>query len=201
MGTVPALAVNGQRVKTNRAIARFLEEWRPEPPLYPADPDRRAAVEEAERWGDDVFQMTARRLALAASLRGGDSISRGGDDGRLGPLLWRSRRIRNAGTKLLGRFVFRAGTTAESELLAELPGQLDRIDAWIEAGVLNGEQLYAADFMIAPSLALLCYRPDVEAEIARRPAMALVDRLLPAPQGPASSQAAGTMPAASSARS
>ncbi len=37
--------------------------------------------------------------------------------------------------------------------LAALPGFLDKIDAWIEAGVLNGEQLNAADFQIAPSIA------------------------------------------------
>ena len=35
MGTVPALKIDGQRVKTNRDIARFLEELRPDPPLYP----------------------------------------------------------------------------------------------------------------------------------------------------------------------
>jgi hypothetical protein len=34
--------------------------------------------------------------------------------------------------------------------------------------------------MIAPSLALLCYRPDLRAEIEGRPALALVDRVLPA---------------------
>ena len=33
MGTVPALLIDGQRVKGNRDIARFLEELRPDPPL------------------------------------------------------------------------------------------------------------------------------------------------------------------------
>ena len=60
-------------------------------------------------------------------------------------------------------------------------GLLDRVDGWIESGVLNGERLYAADFMIAPSLALLCYRPDARAEVERRPAIRLVDRVLPDP--------------------
>jgi len=55
---------------------------------------------------------------------------------------------------------------------------LDRIDGWIEAGVLNGADCYAADFMIAPSLGLLCYCREHEPEIGRRPAMRLVDRLL-----------------------
>src|SRR3954467_13570926 len=43
MGTVPALVLDGQRVKTNRQIARFLDTVRPDPPLFPADPDRRQA--------------------------------------------------------------------------------------------------------------------------------------------------------------
>jgi hypothetical protein len=54
-----------------------------------------------------------------------------------------------------------------------------RIDEWIEEGVLNGEELYVADFMIAPSLAILTYRADAAEEIERRPARQLLDRLLP----------------------
>ncbi len=181
MGTVPALKIDGERVKTNRDIARFLEELRPDPPLYPADPAQRAAVEEAERWGDEVFQMTARRLALAAAVRGGDAIIGGGSEGRLGPLLFRNDHVRAIGTKMFGRFVFSAGPQAESELLAVLPEQLDHIDGLVEGGVLNGEQLYAADFMIAPSLALLTYVKDLRPEIERRPAIRLVDRILPEP--------------------
>jgi hypothetical protein len=55
---------------------------------------------------------------------------------------------------------------------------LDRIDAWIEDGTLNGERPNVADFMIAPCLALLTYRPDTRPEIERRPAGRLVSRLL-----------------------
>src|SRR3954447_21718475 len=57
LGTVPALAADGDRISTNYRIARFLEERHPEPPLFPADPERRAAVEEAERWANETLQM------------------------------------------------------------------------------------------------------------------------------------------------
>jgi glutathione S-transferase len=181
MGTVPTLRVDGRQVKTNREIARFLDEFRPDPPLFPADPDRRRAVEEAERWGDEVFQMAARRLALAASTQGRDALVNRGGDGRLGPLLWRNTTVRLAGTRVLALFVFGAGARADEKLREELPGQLDRIDDWIEAGVLNGDELNAADFMIAPSVALLTYRRDLRAEIEQRPVAGLVDRLLPEP--------------------
>jgi glutathione S-transferase len=180
MGTVPALRMNGNHVETNREIARFLERLQPDPPLFPADPEARRAVEEAERWGDEVFQMTARRLVLAACLHPEVLVNRA-NDGRLGPLLWRSERMRLQGTKMIAQFVFRADRNAENALLASLPEQLDRIDNWVEAGVLDGEELNAADFMIAASLALLTYRRDLRAEIERRPAISLLDRTLPEP--------------------
>lgn len=181
MGTVPALLIDGQRVKTNREIARFLDGLHPDPPLFPADPDRRRAVEEAERWGDEVFQMTARRLTFTATLNGGDGLVDRGDDGRLGPLLWRRRALRLLGARMIGRSVFRSNAEAEPRLMSSLPGMLDRIDEWIEAGVLNGDELYAADFMIAPSLALLSYRHDLRPELERRQSIRLLDRLLPEP--------------------
>ena len=183
MGTVPALLMDGRRVKTNVQIARFLDEVQPDPPLFPSDPDRRRAVEEAERWGDEVLQMTARRLAFTAALHGPDGLANRGSDGRLGPLLFRSQRMRLVGARLIGSSVFRANAAADQELMESFPGALDRIDGWIEAGVLNGDELNAADFMIAPSLALLCYRPDLRPEIERRPAGGLVDRVLPEPSG------------------
>lgn len=179
MGTVPSLRLDGRKVKTNRAIARFLDELKPDPPLFPSDPERRAAVEEAESWADEVLQMAARRLAFAAVLRGPGAFDLR-DDGRLGTLLWRSRRVRAAGVRFVA-VVFRANKRTEPDLLAQVPGMLDRIDAWIEAGVLGGEQLNAADFMIAPCLAVLWYCLDLRPQIEGRPVFRLMDRLLPEP--------------------
>jgi glutathione S-transferase len=177
MGTVPALRTNGTRVKTNREIARHLDDIQPEPPLFPADPARRAAVEEAERWGDEELQMVARRLALVAATDA--------DDGRLGPILFRHATVRRAAVAFLRRFVFDADAGTERALRAKLPSMLDRVDAWIADGTLNGEQLYAADYVIAPSLALLTYVRDLEPQLAARPLIGLVDRLLPSPPSPA----------------
>jgi glutathione S-transferase len=181
MGTVPALRLGDERVMTNHDIARFLDELQPEPPLFPSDPDHRRAVEEAERWADEVFQMAARRLVVAAEVVPGRQVLNHGDDGRLGPLLYRSRILRKAVAHVIARIAFRVNPETERAMLAELPGMLDRIDEWIEQGALDGEELYAADFMIAPSLAVLTYRADAAEEIERRPARQLLDRLLPEP--------------------
>jgi glutathione S-transferase len=60
--TAPALKIDGEKLSGSRAIMRRLDQIVPEPPLYPADPSARAKVEEAERWGDEMFQPVAREL-------------------------------------------------------------------------------------------------------------------------------------------
>jgi glutathione S-transferase len=181
LGTVPALRFGAERVQTNRAIARFLDRVQPQPPLFPGEPERRRAVEQALRWGDDVFQMAARRIVLLGGRHGLDTLRDRAGDGRLGPLLARGERARTINNAIAARIIFRANADAERELLAELPAQLDRIDAWIADGVLDGPELNAADFLIAPSLALIAYRLDLRAQIEARPAGAFVERVLPEP--------------------
>ena len=180
LGTVPALACDGQRVSTNRQIARFLDDRHPEPSLFPADPGQRRAVEEAERWANETLQMAARRITLAWAVRDPAGSSRAAADGRMGYLLYRRTLARRLIMPRIGR-IFAVGRAAERELLADLVAMLDRIDAWIADGVLGGPQLNAADFMVAPSLALILYRPDVLPLFEGRPALELVDRLLPEP--------------------
>jgi glutathione S-transferase len=63
--TVPALKLDGEKISGSRAIMRRLDRLRPDPPLYPADATARARVEEAELWGDEVFQPIARELIWA----------------------------------------------------------------------------------------------------------------------------------------
>ena len=179
-GTVPALRFGAERVQTNRAIARFLERVLPDPPLFPRDPTRRARVEEAERWGDEVLQMLARRIGLRTAARGLDGLRARGGEGRLGALLDAREPVRLLASHAAGH-VFRAGHPGEAELLAAVGPALDRVDAWIDEGVLGGEAVNAADLMIAPSLALLAYRADLDAEIASRACGEFLERLLPEP--------------------
>ncbi len=180
-GTVPALRYGEHRVQHNHEIARFLDREVPESPLFPADSKRRAAVEEAEAWGDEVFQMAARRIVLAASLHGLDALRNRGGKGRLGALLAPSEMLRRFASRG-ARMSFRVNPGNETRLLGELGGMLERIDAWIEAGVLNGDELNAADYVIAPSIALLSYRLDLQSQIGARAAGALVDRVVPEPR-------------------
>jgi glutathione S-transferase len=181
IGTVPALAAGDGRISTNHGIARFLEERHPDPPLFPADPDRRAAVEEAERWANGELQMAARRIPGAALVREPERYAREAGDGRMGHLLYKSELARRYVVPQILKRVFHADPARDGELLAQLESMLDRIDGYIAEGVLNGPELNVADFMVAPSLALILYRRDVMPYFEGRPALGLVDRLLPEP--------------------
>jgi glutathione S-transferase len=177
-GTVPALRLGSAKVQRNHEIARYLDRLVPEPPLLPADPAERAAVEAAETWGDEPLQMLARRIVLACPL---DGLSARGGAGRLGALLATNDLQRNVGAKLASRTTFRVNADAERRLLAQLPAALDHADELYATGVIGGEQPNVADMMIAPSLALLDYRLDLRDQLRARAAFAVVERLLPEP--------------------
>jgi glutathione S-transferase len=183
LGTVPGLAAGDRRISTNHRIARFLDEHHPDPPLFPADPEQRVAVEAVERWANETLQMAARRIPGAAIVRDPAGLARSTADGRLGYLLYKRELARRLIIPRLARAAFAVRPAANRDPAADLPAMLDRIDAWIAEGVLGGAELNAADFMVAPSLALILYRPDVMPLFEGRPALELVDRLLPAPAG------------------
>ena len=159
---------------TNHDIARLLEREQPEPPLFPADPERRERVEEAEAWGDEILQMTARRLALVAG--GAGKLIDGGSEGRLGPLLFANPHVRRTAVKMFSR-VFAASPRDEPALLAESRELLERVDSYIAEGVLGGDELNVADFTIAPSVALLAYHRELAAQIEDGPAGQMLDRV------------------------
>ncbi len=176
--TVPAMKIDGRRVQGSREIARELDRVRPEPPLFPTDPEARAAVEEAERFGDEELQHPIRQIAWWALRKDGSPLGSYLGDARLG--IPRGLALRTAApvVALTARYN-EAGDENTRRDLAALPGFLDRIDAWIEAGVLGGEQLNAADFQIAPSIALAMTLDDLRPAIESRPAGQLALRVIP----------------------
>ena len=63
--------------------------------------------------------------------------------------------------------------------LAALPALLDQVDELIAAGIINGEELNAADFQIAPSIGLAMTLDDLRPAIEARPAGELARRVVP----------------------
>lgn len=176
--TVPALIIDGRRIQGSREIARELDRLVPQPPLFPAGPEQRAAVEEAEAWGDEVLQDVARRLAWNLLSKDSGPIRSYLEGARLGLPIGIAARTAAPIAKLSARFNDADEAHAIADLAA-LPGLIDRVDAYIADGVLGDEPPNAADLQIAPSLALLMTLEDVRPLIADRPAGELARRLVP----------------------
>ena len=175
--TVPALKLDGRRIQGSMEIGRELDRLQPEPALYPADPELRAKVEEAEAWGDE-FQQKPRRLSWWAFKRDRAPMASYSQGARLGVPVGVA--VKTGGPIVAAAARLNGSNDAEvSADLASLRADLDRIDAWIADGVLGGPQPNAADLQIAPSVRLLMSFDDLRPFIEPRPCGEMAMRLLP----------------------
>lgn len=176
--TVPALKIDGRRVQGSREITRELDRVAAAPPLFPADAGRRAAVEEAERFGDEDLQQRVREILLWSLRKRTAPLDSFLEGARIGL-------PHGLAVKMAGPFIAldaRArGATDENVRrdISILPAMLQRIDDWIADGVLGGEQLNAADFQIAPSLRLAMAIDDLRPAFEGRSAGELALRIVP----------------------
>jgi glutathione S-transferase len=180
--TVPALKIDGDRVQGSRQITRALDRLRPEPPLFPADPEKRAAVEEAERFGDEELQHPVRQILWWGIKRDKEPLRSYSEGARIGMPIGLAMKTAAPIVALSARFNEASDENAR-KALEQLPSLLDRVDAYVESGVLNGEQLNAADFQIAPSIGLAMTLDDLRPAIENRPAGALARRVVPSYPG------------------
>jgi glutathione S-transferase len=169
-GTVPAMVLDGQRLQGTRTISRALDVLVPEPALFPAEPERREAVERAELWGDLVLQPVVRRLAWAALKRDRSTIDTFLESARLG--LPTGLAVATAGPVVaLSARLNGAGDRSAKRDLAALPRLLDRVDELVSREVLAGDGApNAADCQIAPTGRLLLAFDDLRPAIEQRPA-------------------------------
>ena len=178
--TVPALrGDDGRRVQGSTEISRYLDEVKPEPRLFPADPEQRRRVEDAERWGNDELQPVPRRISWWALLRDRSTVKDFLEGYRLGvptglaaktaaPLIWMSSRYNHS-----------TDDNVRADL-ANLPALLDEVDRLIDAGTIGGDEPNAADFQIATSLRLMLNFDQLAPLIEAHPrAAALARRILP----------------------
>lgn len=176
--TVPALKIDGRRIQGSREIARALDEIRPDPPLFPKDPERLVAVEDAERWGDEVLQPKPRRILWWALKRDRAPMASFSEGAKLGVPVGLAVKTGAPIVALSARFNGATDEAVRSDL-ASLPADLDRIDGWIADGVMGGEQLNAADLQIGASLRLLMSMDDLRPRVELRPAGELALRAVP----------------------
>jgi glutathione S-transferase len=163
-GTVPALKLDGRRVQGSRQIARFLDEVAPEPPLFPADAELRARVEDAERWGEERLQPVPRRLARFGA-RDHLDVRRWAARGARMP--FRELAIRTSGP-LIAYYARtleddgRRATEAEvREDLTDLPGLLSHAEELFDDGILALDPPNAATLQVLSSVRFLDAFADV----------------------------------------
>ena len=176
--TIPSLRIDDRKLTGSRAISRALDEIQPEPALFPADAEARDAVEQAERWGEEVLADAIRRILWNAIKRDTAPLRSYAEGANIGipiglamataaPIVFAEQRI------------YSVTDDAVRADLAALPEMLDRIDAWIAEGVIGAEKLNAADFQIATGLRLAMTLDDLRPAIEARPAGALATRVVP----------------------
>lgn len=175
--TVPALKLDGRRIQGSLEIAQALEAERADPPLYPADPQRRHDVEQAERWGEAVLQPVPRRLARRAMIRNPALRRFVAAESRI-PF---PAAVAPALIPVAHVFARKVGASEDRAWadVSELPTLLDRVDALIAEGTIGGEEPNAADFQIGTSVRALLAFPELRPIIEPRPAAAHARRILP----------------------
>jgi glutathione S-transferase len=176
--TVPALKLEGRRLQGSTEISRELDRLQPEPPLFPAEAERRRAVEEAERFGEDELQHPVRQILWWTIKRDRSSLGSYAEGAHLGIPIGLALKTAAPIVALSARFNEASDENVRRDLAA-LPTLLDRVDGWIAEGVLGGEELNAADFQIAASLALAKTMDDLRPALESRPAGELAKRVVP----------------------
>jgi glutathione S-transferase len=175
--TIPALEIDGRRVQESVAISRELDRVKPNPPLFPSDPAERAAVEEAEAWGDRELQEYSRRLFRWAAayqapvLR--ELVRRAGIPGA--GVMYRLNRP-------IARHHARARNATEEQLqrdLAALPGAIDRVDELIAAGTIGADRPNAATFQLAACVRAFSIFEQLWPHIEPRPAGRMAEQVFP----------------------
>jgi glutathione S-transferase len=176
--TVPAIKIDGRKVQGSREIARELDQLRPEPALFPADAEKRAAVEEAERFGDEELQHPVRQIIWWSLKKDRAPLRSFSEGAKLGIPIGLAVKTAAPIVALSAHFNEASDENVRADL-AKLGGLLDRVDALIAAGTLDGEELSAADFQIGPSLRLAMTLQDLRPLIEARPAGRLAKRVQP----------------------
>ena len=176
--TVPALRIDGRRIQGSRKISRYLDGLVPDPPLFPRDPERRRAVEAAERWGDETLQPLPRRLFrwgcakhdymrrwIASDVMGIPAP---------GLIAWANAPI----ARTLARIADARDDAVRGDIAA-LPDLIAHADTLIADGTIGGGEPNAADFQIATTVRVLLALEDLRSLVEGHPCADLGRRILP----------------------
>jgi len=146
---LPVLELDGRRIGDSTAIIAALEEHVPEPPLYPADPGRRARALELEDWFDEQLAPALRRFAWHHTLSDTDAVAAALFT-RPAPARERMLRLMAPAARRLVRLDFDINDDTAAAARADVVAAMDRLESELqESGYLVGDRFTVADLTAA----------------------------------------------------
>lgn len=168
---LPILDLDGRRVADSTAIIAALEEARPDPPLYPADPEQRARALELEDDFDEQLAPAVRAWTWQQTLPDADLVIAAVVPGA-GETQKRILRASAPIARPLMRADYGIGADREDGQLAQIRAAMDRIEAELQpSGYLVGDAFGVADLTAAALFTPLIappQRPYLPAAVAPR---------------------------------
>jgi glutathione S-transferase len=180
---LPVLQLDGKAVGDSTAIIAELERYRPNPPLYPADPAERARALALEDFFDEELGPHLRTFGWYHLTNDIDSAI---DQLLANHPAWH-RRLMHAGAPLVRQIIrmdYSATPENAEKSLAKMRAAMDRIEAELQpSGYLVGDSFSVADLTAAALFTPMIAPPerpyaptdvpqvlrDVEAELNARP--------------------------------
>jgi glutathione S-transferase len=167
---VPVLVIDRKAIADSSHIIETLEDMRPDPPLYPADPAARRRALELEDFFDEQLGPHGRRAFFVAIIDQTDFLVDifGRDEGALTRSLYRT-------SFPLTRIAMRAAMGLSDDGAArsrtKVVAALDRIEAELQpSGYLVGDRFSVADLTAAALLSPLLWPPEYSYPMPPMPA-------------------------------
>ncbi|MBA2506259.1 MAG: glutathione S-transferase family protein [Thermoleophilaceae bacterium] len=182
---LPVLKVDGTAIGDSTAIIAWLEEHRPDPPLYPADPAKRARALELEDYFDEELGPRVRRFVWFHTL----PDARGTAESLLTQGGERQKRAMAAVVPLFRPLVkldFGVDADGAAEARAGIVAAMDHLESELGSGdYLVGDSFTVADLAAAAMFTPLLRPPerDYLPDTQPPPAAELREELTPRPGG------------------
>ena len=182
---LPVIEIDGRRIGDSTAIIAALEEYRPDPPLYPADEAERRRALALEDWFDENLGPEMRRFVWHHTLSDTDVVARTLFQE---PGTKRERFLR--ATAPVARVAVRADYTVNAQTAARARDRvvqaMDKLEGDLQpSGYLVGERFSVADLTAASLFTPLVAPPERPYAPSARtaPVQELRDELMARPGG------------------
>jgi glutathione S-transferase len=160
--TFPVLQLDGRAIGDSTAIVAALEELRPDPPLYPADPSERARALDLEDFFDEQLGPYARLLVFHELIGDPEAFAELAAQTVPGPLA-RMKGLTGTYGRVFTSLRYGAQRdSAAEEARAKILAAMDRLEA--ELAGSGGEYLAGGRFSVADLTAAALFYPVVGPE-------------------------------------